>query len=57
MVQLRTTVTKEPDSRSVGIAMDYKLIAGVQARWRAINAPYLVVPYEPGLPQANNSND
>src|SRR6201998_1198853 len=34
-VRLRTKVTKAPGSRAAGIAMAYKLIDAVQARWRA----------------------
>jgi putative transposase len=41
-VRRRTKVTKGPGSRAAGIAMAYKLIDAAQARWRAINAPYLV---------------
>ena len=42
-VRLRTKVTKGPGSRAAGIAMAYKLIDAAQARWRAVNAPHLVV--------------
>jgi hypothetical protein len=42
-VRLRTKVTKGPGSRIAGIAMAYKLIDAAQARWRAVNAPHLVV--------------
>lgn len=41
-VRLRTKVTKGPGSRAAGLAMAYKLIDAAQARWRAVNAPYLV---------------
>jgi putative transposase len=41
-VRLRTRVTKGPGSRAAGIAMAYKLIEAVQARWRVVNAPHLV---------------
>ena len=42
-VRLRPKVTKGPGSRPAGIAMAYKLIDAAQARWRAVNAPHLVV--------------
>ena len=42
-VRLRTKVTKGPGSRAAGIAMAYKLIGAAQTRWRAVNAPHLVV--------------
>jgi putative transposase len=42
-VRLRSKVTKGPGSRAAGIAMAYKLIDAAQARWRAVNAPQLVV--------------
>ena len=35
-------VTKGPGSKQAGIAMAFKLIEAAQARWRAVNAPYLV---------------
>jgi putative transposase len=42
-VRLRTKVTKGPGSRAGGLAMAYKLIEAAQTRWRAVNAPHLVV--------------
>jgi putative transposase len=42
-VRLRTRTTKGPGSRAAGVAMAYKLIEAAQARWRAVNAPHLVV--------------
>jgi transposase-like protein len=42
-VRLRTKVTKGPGSRAAGLAMAYKLIEAAQTRWRAVNAPHLVV--------------
>ena len=36
-------VTKGPGSRTAGLAMAYKLIEAAQTRWRAVNAPHLVV--------------
>ncbi|MFQ6328360.1 IS256 family transposase [Nocardia sp. CWNU-33] len=47
-VRLRTKVTKGPGSRPAGLAMAYKLIEAVQARWRAVNAPQLVAPVRAG---------
>ena len=41
-VRHRTKVTKGPGSRAAGLAMAFKLIESAQARWRAVNAPYLV---------------
>ena len=41
-VRLRTRVTKGPGSQAAGVAMAFKLIESAQARWRAVNAPYLV---------------
>jgi putative transposase len=41
-VRLRQRVTKGPGSRAAGVAMAFKLIESAQARWRAVNAPYLV---------------
>jgi putative transposase len=41
-VRLRSKVTKGPGSRATGLAMAFKLIEAVQARWRAVNAPHLV---------------
>ena len=42
-MRLRTKVTKGPGSRAAGLAMAYKLIEAAQSRWRALNAPHLVV--------------
>ena len=42
-VRLRQKVTKGPGSRAAGVAMAFKLIEAAQARWRAVNAPHLVV--------------
>src|SRR5947207_4511233 len=42
-VRLRTKVTKGPGSRAAGLAMAFKLIESAQDRWRAVNAPQLVV--------------
>lgn len=42
-VRLRTKVTKGPGSRAAGLAMVFKLIESAQSRWRAVNAPHLVV--------------
>ena len=42
-VRLRTKVTKGPGSKAAGLAMAYKLIEAAQTRWRAVNAPHLVV--------------
>ncbi len=42
-VRLRTKVTKGAGSRTAGPAMVFKLIESAQARWRAANAPHLVV--------------
>jgi Transposase, Mutator family len=36
-------VTKGPGSRAAGVAMAFKLIESAQQRWRAVNAPHLVV--------------
>jgi putative transposase len=37
------TITKGPGARAAGLAMAFKLIEAAQARWRAVNAPHLVV--------------
>ncbi len=42
-VRLRQRVTNAPGSRATGIAMAFKLIASAQTRWRAINAPHILV--------------
>jgi transposase-like protein len=42
-VRHRTKVTKRPGSRAAGLAMAFKLIESAQSRWRAVNAPHLVV--------------
>lgn len=42
-VRLRTKVTNGPGSRAAGIAMNDKLTDAAQARWRAVDAPQLVV--------------
>jgi transposase-like protein len=42
-VRHRTKVTKGPGSRAAGLAMAFKLIESAQDRWRAVNAPHLVV--------------
>ena len=42
-VRLRQRVTKGPGSRAAGVAMAFKLIESAQHRWRAVNAPHLVV--------------
>jgi transposase-like protein len=42
-VRLRTKVTKGPGSKGAGLVMAYKLIDAAQTRWRAVNAPHLVV--------------
>ena len=42
-VRHRTKVTKGPSSRAAGPAMAFKLIRAAQDRWRAVNAPHLVV--------------
>src|SRR3954449_5916031 len=42
-VRHRTKITRGPGSRAAGIAMAYKLIEAAQSRWRAVNAPHLVV--------------
>jgi transposase-like protein len=41
-VRHRTKVTKGPGSRAAGLAVAFKLIESAQARWRCVNAPYLV---------------
>ncbi len=42
-VRLRQRVTKGSGSRAAGVAMAFKLIESAQHRWRAVNAPHLVV--------------
>ena len=42
-LRLRQRVTKGPGSRAAGVAMAFKLIESAQTRWRAVNAPHLVV--------------
>jgi transposase-like protein len=41
-VRNRSKITKGPGSKAAGVAMAFKLIEAVQARWRAVNAPHLV---------------
>ncbi len=47
-VRLRTKVTKGAGSRAAALAMVFKLIEPVQARWRAVNAPHHVALVEAG---------
>jgi transposase-like protein len=42
-VRHRTKVTKGPGSRAAGLAMAFKLIESAQDRWRAVNAPQVVL--------------
>ncbi len=42
-VRLRTKVTKGAGSAAAALAMVFKLVESAQARWRAVNAPHLVV--------------
>ena len=42
-VRHRTKITKGPGSRAAGLAMAFKLIEAAQDRWRAVNAPHLVL--------------
>ena len=58
-VQLRTKVTKRPESRVAGLAMTFKLIQAAQDRWRAVNAPHLVALDRAGatLHKGISSND
>jgi putative transposase len=42
-VRLHTKVTRGAGSRSAALAMTVRLIESAQARWRAVNAPHLVV--------------
>lgn len=49
----RTKVTKGPGPRAAGLAMAFKLIESAQARWRAVNAPHLVVPVRAGAAFTN----
>ncbi|MBN0049293.1 IS256 family transposase, partial [Streptomyces actuosus] len=42
-VRLRTKVTRGAGSRTAALAMVFKLVESAQARWRAVNAPHLVV--------------
>jgi putative transposase len=48
-VRLQQRVTKGPGSRAAGVAMAFKLIESAQARWRAVNAPYLVALVRAGF--------
>jgi transposase-like protein len=41
-VRLRTKITRGAGSRTVAVAMTFKLIESAQYRWRAVNAPHLV---------------
>lgn len=41
-VKLRTKVTRGAGSAAAALAMVFKLVESVQARWRAITAPHLV---------------
>jgi putative transposase len=41
-VRLRTKVTRGAGSRAAGLAMVFKLVESVQARWRAVNGAHLV---------------
>jgi putative transposase len=47
-IPLRTKAAKGPGPRAVGIAMAYKLIDAAQTRWRAVNAPHLIIAPEVG---------
>jgi transposase-like protein len=42
-VRHRTKITRGPGSKTAGLAMAFKLITAAQDRWRAVNAPHLVV--------------
>lgn len=42
-VRLRTEVTRGAGSRTADLTMVFKLAESTQARWRAVNAPHLVV--------------
>lgn len=50
-VRHRSKITKGPGSRAAGIAMVFKLIHEVQARYRAVNAPHLVALVRAGAPR------
>lgn len=39
-VWLRTKITRGAGSRTAALAMVFKLIESVQARWRTVNAPH-----------------
>jgi transposase-like protein len=52
-VRHRTKVTKDPVSRTAGLAMAFKLIESAQARWRAVNAPHLVALVRAGASFVN----
>ncbi len=41
-VRHRTKIARGPGSRAAGLAMAFKLIESVQARWRTVNASHLV---------------
>jgi hypothetical protein len=42
-VRLRAKVTRGAGCRTAALAMTFKLIESAQERWRALNAPHLVV--------------
>lgn len=42
-MRLRQRITEGPGSRAAGVAIAFKLIESAQHRWRAVNAPHLVV--------------
>lgn len=42
-VRLGTKVTRGAGSRTAALTMVFKLVESTQARWRAVNAPHLVV--------------
>jgi transposase-like protein len=52
-VRHRTKITRGPGSRAAGLAMAFKLIQAVQARWRAVNAPHLVALVRAGASFVN----
>jgi len=48
-VKARTRKTKGAGSRKAGLAMAFKLLLGLEERWRRINAPHLVALVRAGI--------
>ena len=55
-VRHRTKITRGPGSKAAGLAMAYKLIMAAQDRWRAVNAPQLVVLVRAGATSSTETS-